>query len=388
MEQKKRLKILFLTPWYPSEENPAAGTFVMEHAMAVSLFNEVTLIAFSESPISQWPFYAVSESIKDGIRTIIIKIKRSPIPNTNSFFHLCAIWKCFRKLIKDGYKPDIIHANIYWAGVYAAILSRLYSVPFVITEHWTGFPMRRLTAVQKIKARFSMNRAKIILPVSEGLRKHIVQYGIKNKFRVVPNTVNTSLFYPPIDDIKRNVKTKRILMVAFLSHRKGISYLLKSLHRIKEVRQDFVLDIVGDGPNRQEYEKLTEKLELGEMVRFHGLKSKPEVADYMRQCDFFVLSSLWENLPCVLIEAMASGIPVIATDVGGVKEMINENVGLLIPPKNTKALEKAIEYMLNYYVNYSPEFLIRYVQNRFGYEAVGRTFSEVYRMVFSEIELK
>jgi len=120
-------------------------------------------------------------------------------------------------------------------------------------------------------------------------------------------------------------------------------------------------------------------LELGEMVRFHGLKSKPEVAEYMRQCDFFVLPSLWENLPCVLIEAMASGIPVIATDVGGVKEMINKNIGLLVPPKNTKALEKAIEHMLDGCTNYLPEKTAKYAKEKFNYTAVSRQLDAIYK---------
>ena len=176
-------------------------------------------------------------------------------------------------------------------------------------------------------------------------------------------------------------KKKRILLVALLSPTKGIPYLLQALAQLKERRQDFVLDIVGNGPDRQYYEKLTEKLELGKMIKFCGIKSKSEVAKYMTKCDFLVLPSLWENLPCVLIEAMASGIPVIATDVGGVKEMINENVGLLIPPKNTKALEKAIEHMLANCRHYSRERIAKYAREKFSYAAVSRQLDGVYREV-------
>jgi len=135
----------------------------------------------------------------------------------------------------------------------------------------------------------------------------------------------------------------------------------------------------GDGPNRSEYEELTNKLGLRDIVSFHGLKTKQEVAEFMRQCDFFVLSSLWENLPCVLIEAMASGLPIVATKVGGIHEIINEKVGVLVPPKDVKALTEAIDHMLDHYQDYSAREIAEYAFDRFSYEAVGRQLNEIYK---------
>jgi len=200
-------------------------------------------------------------------------------------------------MLKQGYKPDIIHAHIYSAGMPAVILSRLYQIPVVFTENWSGFPGRLLIVKDKIMARFAMNRAEIVLPVSEDLRKPIEGYGIniKNRFCVVPNAVNTKVFYPLTNGAKRDGETKRILIVALLTPIKGIPYLLEALHWIKKKKHDFILDIVGDGPDRNEYEKMSDDLGVSDIVRFHGLKPKEEVAQFMRQCDFFVLPSLGET---------------------------------------------------------------------------------------------
>jgi glycosyltransferase involved in cell wall biosynthesis len=379
-KEERRLKILFLPAWYPSEENRVAGVFVREHAQAVALYNDVTVV-YNEGVGKHLNglYKIVSDKTEDGIRTIRIRHKKFPIPKTSYFICLWSIFKAFRKLMREGWRPDITHAHVYSAGVPAVILGKIYKIPVVITEHWSGFSRRILRTFDILRARFAMNRAKILLPVSQNLKEAIESYGIKNRFQLIPNVINTEMFHPSTSQY-RNEK-KRILLVALLSPIKGIPYLLRALAQLKEKRQDFVLDIVGDGPNRQEYEELTNKLELGEMVRFHGLKSKPEVAEYMRQCDFFVLPSLWENLPCVLIEAMASGIPVIATDVGGVKEMINESVGLLIPPKKTKTLEEAIEYMLDDSTNYSPEKIAKYAKEKFSYATVSRQLDAIYREV-------
>ena len=421
---KQRLKVLFLPTWYPSEGNPVGGIFIKEHARAASLYNDIVVL-YAYPDLSPQPkgLYRVSEDIEGGIRTIRVRyggilayyakrwLAAFPKPAKNqgdvgksdsksnpalsilkkplriSFFiagdliYCWSIFAAFRKLRKGGWKPDIIHAHVYTAGVPAVLLGRLYKIPVVITEHWSGFPRRLLKVKDKIMARFAMNRVKLVLPVSDNLREAIEKYGIKSTFRVVPNAANIEMFSPLSNESRKNSVTKRILMVAVLTPVKGVPYLLEALHRTKEKRQDFVLDIVGDGPNRSEYEKQVNELGLGDMVKFHGLKTKEEVAGFMRQCDFFVLPSLWENLPCVLIEAMSSGVPVIATDVGGVNEMIDEKVGVLIPPKDVEALEKAIQHLLNNYSSYSPREIAEYANDKFSYEAVGKQLDVIYREV-------
>ena len=385
MKEHRKLRVLFLPAWYPTAKNPVAGIFIMEHAKAVSLYNDVIVLYSEETGKGVKGLYeTISDEIEDGIRTIRIKHKKSPLPKTSIFIYIWSIFAAVRKLLKEGWVPDIIHAHVYSAGVPAVILGKIYKIPVVVTEHWTAFPRHALRKSDVLKARFAMNRAKIILPVSKDLEGAIKYYGIRNRFRVVPNVVNTEIFYPSLN--KNTSDKKRILLVSLLSPIKGIPYLLQALAQLKEKRKDFVLDIVGDGPNRQEYEDLTKKLQLDETVKFHGLKTKEDVAEFMRDCDFFVLPSLWENLPCVLIEAMASGVPVISTDVGGIKEMINENVGLLVSPKDTEALEKAIEYILDNYTNYSPGKIAEYARGKFSYAVVGRQLDVIYKEVLAREE--
>ncbi len=383
-KEERRLKILFLPAWYPSEKNQVAGVFVREHAQAVALYNEVTVLYNEGAEKHVKGLYKiVSDKTEDGIRTMRIRHKKSPIPKTSYFIYLWSIFKAFRKLIYEGQRPDIIHAHVYSAGVPAVILGKIYKIPVVITEHWSGFPRRMLGKPGIFKARFAMNRAKILLPVSQNLKEAIESYGIKNRFQVIPNVINTEIFYPSTS--QHRSEKKRILLVALLTPIKGIPYLLQALAQLKEKRQDFVLDIVGDGPNRQEYEDLTKKLELGEMVRFHGLKSKPEVAEYMRQCDFFVLPSLFETFGVTYIEAMACEKPIVATALPVLQEKISKDRGILVPPENSKALSEAIDYMLDRYQNYSSVNISKYVKENFSYEVVGNSLNGVYRGVIRHL---
>jgi len=292
-------------------------------------------------------------------------------------------FSAYWKLLNKGFRPDIIHAHIYEAGVPAVILGKIFNVPVIITEHFSAFTRQALSNLEIEKAKFAMNRVKLVLPVSEYLQRHIKKHGIHSEFRVIPNTVDTNLFHPLCNESKKKDK-KQLLLVGWLSPNKGISYLLRALRYLQENRDDFVLDIVGDGPKRVEYEQMCTELGLQTKVRFHGVKSKQKVAEFMGRCDFFVLPSLWETQSCVLIEAMASGKPIVATEVGGIPEIVNDEIGILVSPKNWKALAKAIDFMLDHYQNYSSERIAQYAQERFSYKVIGRQLNEIYRTLVNQ----
>ena len=418
MSGDKRLKVLFLPGWYPSEVDPVAGIFVQEHAKAASLHEDVVVLyAYGDFSGSLKP-YRISEAVESGIRTIRIRyggllsylwiglrrkeqsqdrssaqgakpagylarLLEGPKTLMAALFCYPGLLLAYRGLVREGWRPDVIHAHVFLAAVPAVMLGKLHRVPVAITEHSSAFPRRLLTLPLRLQARFAMNRAQIILPVSDDLRRHIGSYGIDNTFVVIPNAVNTDLFRPAPHEAapgKTGKKHgKKLLLVAGLTPVKGVPCLLEALAQLRQMRSDFSLDIVGDGPNRQDYEQLSANLGLDAAVAFHGQKAKEEVAAFMRNCDFYVQSSLWENLPCVLIEATACGKPVVATNVGGTSEIVDSENGVLVPPDDAKALRDAVEYMLDNYQTYASEIIARHARDRFSYEAVGRMLDEVYR---------
>jgi len=385
-ERGNRLKILFLPAcfWYPTEENPIRGNFVREHAQAVSLYNDVVVFYGENSQHPIKGLYEVSDKIEENIRTIRVYYRSLLIPKTSYFIYFWSLFTTLRKLLKEGYKPNIVHAHFFYAGVPAIILGKLYKIPVVITEHWSAFLRNQLTLLDRIIARYTMKRASYVLPVSENLRKHIERYRIKGRFRVIPNVVNTQLFYPLPNQSEPHTE-KIILTVALLRPIKGIPYLLQALHQLRKKREDFILHIIGDGPNREEYESMTAELGLKDKVRFQGLKTKPEVAEFMRQCDFIVLPSLSETFGVVLIEALASGKPVVATNIGGTDEIVSEEVGILVSPTDINTLTKAIDHMLDHYRDYVPDKIAQYARTRFSYEAVGQRLDEIYKEIIMSV---
>lgn len=381
-----RLKVLFLPASYPSEDNPIAGVFVKEQAKAASLYHDIrVLYACPDSSTQPAKFYRISTDIEDGIPTIRVSYRRNIII-LDKLLHYLGLFNAFRRLVKSGWNPDIIHAHFFTAGAAAVVLGRMYRIPVIITEHTTNVATHSLGTFEGSRLRFAMNRAQAILPVSHDLGGAIKDYyGIKKRIHVVPNVVDTEVFHPSAFPAKpTNRGKKKMLLVAVLQPRKGIPDLLKALKQISSQRQDFVLDVVGDGPNRSEYEQLAKDLGLNNMVKFHGRQA--EIVEFIRECDFFVLPSLYENFGVVYIEAMACGKPVIATNAGGPREIVNKDVGILVPPKDVKALKEAIEYMLDNYQNYSPERIARYAKENFGYVAVGQMLDRIYKSLSKEKE--
>lgn len=371
------MKILFITTWYPNEDNPVEGIFVKEHAKAISMYgDEVTLVYCRRNKIRSKRIYQINESYEEGIRVVRIYYSPLPIRSINYLIFIFSILKTCSNLIQKGFRPDIIHANVYTAGVPAMILGKYYKIPMVLSEHWSGYATRKLGIIQKAQIKIALRQASFILPVSKTLMKCIESYGIKNKFQIVPNIVDLNIFYPSLNNRKERKETK-ILFVGLLSPIKGIDYLLQAAYLLLQSRDDWCLDIIGDGPFRAKYERMAKELKLNAKVTFNGLKSKQEIAEWMRQGDILVLPSIWENSPCVLIEGMACGMPIVSTCVGGIPEIVDKEVGTLVPPKNPKILANAISKMIDTLPKYDK---INIAKKAEGYspEAIGRLIHSVY----------
>jgi glycosyltransferase involved in cell wall biosynthesis len=373
-----RLKVLFITTWYPTKERPVGGVFVQEHARAVGLYDDVVVLHLSGEDPTLKEFWRIErendDNLTKGIPTFRVWYRHFPILKVRFLYRTL---KAFRSIVSNGFHPEVIHAQIYDAGIPSIFIGKIHRIPVVITEHSTAFPRRMLSKLEIMKARLAFRWADVVLPVSYALQKSIEAYGIRARFQVIPNVVDTNLFFPPVH-VGEVHRPKRILFAGLLGPVKGIPYLLKALADLRHRRDDWQLDILGDGPGRIEYEHLAIELGLAKKVIFHGLKHKREVAEFMRQADLFVLPSLFETFSVVTAEALAAGIPVLATLSGGPEEFVTTEVGVLVPPGNTEALINGLDYMLSHLRMFNSDQISRYAIERFGPAQVGEQLHKVY----------
>jgi glycosyltransferase involved in cell wall biosynthesis len=230
-----------------------------------------------------------------------------------------------------------------------------------------------------------MNRAKIVISVTKVLENSIKSYNIGHDFAVIPNTVNTHIF-PNDSQRDKNCGIKKLLFVGRLTPTKGLPYLIDAINRLGKKRSDFILDIVGDGEYRVDYERMVKEMDLERLIRFHRFMPHEKVISFMQRCDIYIQPSLYETFGVTFIEAMACGKPIIATETGGIPEIVNELTGILIPPGDITAIENAIEYMLDNYRNFSSKEISEYARDRFGYEAFSEKLNNVYDHVLNRYD--
>lgn len=361
------------------------GIFVREYARAASLGNDVFVLHLLENDIHSKKFWLIEPELNpdltSGIDTIRVRIGSrlpSPIRYLNS---IAGTIRAYRYIRSREFQPDLIHAHVYRAGVPAIILGRWYRLPVVISEHNSAWMRHLLSPHHVLMARVAYQNAALVIPVSQALQNGIMAYHIKARFRIIPNVVDTTLFYPPHTP-KISVE-KHILYVGSLISVKGLTNLLKSLAILPEHVNVWKLDVVGEGPERASAEALCIELGISDRVSFHGMLSKPKLAEFMRRSDLFVLPSLTETFSVAAAEALATGLPVLATRSGGPQEYINDQVGRLIPVGDLRALSEALSSMLSNLEHYSRDLISNYAVERFSPQVVGKQLDAIYRQLAS-----
>jgi glycosyltransferase involved in cell wall biosynthesis len=272
---------------------------------------------------------------------------------------------------KRGFRPDIVHAHFITAAIPAALLSVIWRRRLIVSEHWSVFlPEDPATLARPLQlaARLALARAEIVLPVSAALERGLRRHGITAPMRVVPNAVDTETFHPP--DAQPPGTPPRLLTVALFYEAKGIDLLLDA---VRQIDLPVHLDVVGDGLLRSVYEGLSAGLD----VTFHGVLPKAEVAQLMRMADLYVLPSRFDNNPVALLEALASGLPCVATRVGGVPDVVGENDGLLVAP-TTDEIADGICNALRRIGTFDRVEIGERAAARFGSAAVGSVYASLY----------
>lgn len=375
VDDPKRLNILFLTTWYPSDHDQVAGIFVREHAKAVAKFHNVIVVHAMYSRHGQIARpLIVDERSEDGIRTVRVTWKGLPLPKTGLLCQVRAFFRAFRLIWRSDFRPDLVHAHVYSAAIPAVLLARLLRKPVVITAHSSLILLGNLLPHYRVGLRC----ADMILPVSIALQSSLRRMGIHGNSRIIPNAIDTDIFFPdePVA-AEAGDPVPRLLTVG-ISEPKGMPCLLEAIHLLKAKGKLLRLDIIGDGPLRLEHESLAARLGLLSVVTFHGSVCKDELAELYRRCTFYVQPSLWETFGVALVEAMACGKPIVATRIPVFEEKVPSRTGILVPVDDSAALASAIETMLNQYKSYNPDEIAENARKLFSHNAVGKMLSDVY----------
>lgn len=366
------MKILYLSRNYPNQASPYVGLWVEGLVRAMSEIAEVRVIA----PVPYVPpLLSLPQSrlrdvprtrLQNGVEVHAPRYLLGPGYTTHDFEGLCyhlGVRGAVDRL-RESFPFDLIHAQfVYPDGAAAAQLARRYGVPLVITDHAPWLPWMRDYPNVRRQALEAADAAAFHFAVGASQRQTIVDVaGDSEKLRVVPIGVDADLFTPADRDIKKN--GDRIIYVGRLHHTKGTDILLRAMRRIVDRQPSIRLTIVGGNLGFENYKRheavmreLAETLNLGPHIDFAGELPPAQVAQRIRKSDALVLPSRRETFGAVLLEALACGVPVVATRCGGPQDFIDDSVGRTVPIEDPEALAASIEDVLANRAQFDPAAL-------------------------------
>lgn len=376
MNQRKK-NILFTSSWFPSKSHRTLGNFVQRHAEAVALSNNVHVLYIAFSPAQQQNFI-IEDHIELNVNITIVYCKPAGL------FNPLRKWRGFllgiKHLIKNKqFAFDVVHHNVIWRdGWQPWLIHRKYKIPYIITEHWTGFDKAtrgKAPILLRPFARFFSRKASMLCPVTQNLADNMKSFGINGNYRIVPNVVDMELFHITP---KPQENVRFLHVSSLINDHKNISGILRAWKKAISENPNMHLTIGGDGP-WQFFQQESQQLKIPtESITFFGEKSWAGIAELMQQSHCLILFSNYENLPCVIVESLASGMSIISTRVGGISEHINPERGILIRKKDEEGLIQAILKTTETYKSIDSNKLRGYAQSHFSKQQISKAFDEAY----------
>lgn len=294
------MKVLYLTPWYPSERDAMEGLFVLKHVEAVRAQGVDVRVIYSHGWLD--------------------------------------MWQQWRQLKREWGQPDVVQLNVIQKqGLLALWLKLRYGIPYIIVEHWSGYLpengfFKRMSLTKQRLMRAVCKQAAVVLPVSQLLQRAMQQCGLQARRWGLMDNVVDEVFYESAEQNKKKKNSivrsednhkKTLLHVSCFDERaKNVKGLLRAARILADKQHDWQLVLIGTGIDYDDVRAFADSLNFPDgLLLWTGELTPQEVAEWLHKADAFVLSSRYETYGVVLAEAAAAGLPIISTPVGIAEEL-------------------------------------------------------------------
>lgn len=296
-------------------------------------------------------------------------------------------WTSYLKALEShmGPVPDVIHAHVAYPDGRAAVeLGARIGRPVVVTVH--GHDLKDLAAGKPAWrgwVRQALTRADAVIAVSGELAGLARELGVTDaQLAQIPNGVDCTQFQPSTDRVPGEGGW-RLIYVGRYDPAKGLGELLQAMAGVRAAGHDVKLDLVGGGSSAltQDYPDQARALGLTEHVRFVDEVSHDQLPSLLAEADLFVLPSHSEGLPLSLLEALATGLPVVTTRCGGPEEVMDDSLGRLAEPRDVAGLQQALTEVLDGYHDFDRRHIRQVAETRYDYRAIAQSIWQVYERV-------
>jgi glycosyltransferase involved in cell wall biosynthesis len=370
-----RKDILWLVSWFPNETEPLAGDFIERHARAASLLNNIqVLFVVKGKPRIEKREYA------EGAKATLLYFQAG-----NAFVSALKYLYYFRKLIREyiaaNGKPDLVHVHIsYRAGLAALYCKWRFKLNYVITEHWTIFcneakpGFRDLSLLTRWLIKLVYKKASQVSAVSKYLGDALTKrFSIDPAVRI-PNVVDTKVFFP-----SHKNPTFRFIHISLLNYQKSPDEIFAAVKQLTELTT-IPFELVIYGPIKETHVNSVQELQLQNIIQFRGEVNHDVLSEELRISHALILYSRYETFGCVIIEAYASGVPVVLSDIPVMHENADETTGVFAEIENPEALAEKMLWMMNNHRSFDSNHLAAAAEEKYGFLTVARLFDELYKV--------
>ncbi len=413
------MRVAVFTSWFPYKSDRVFGIFVLEHILAIKPFvDEVEAFHVVFVSGGLFPGVKISRHEEQGVPVTRVELriprwmeaakklrdglsgkgKGKPASGAapagsggasqSSRIKERLYAKMLDKLAATGKRFDVVHAYVAYPSAYTGMLyARRTGAKFVFTEvasnvekiYGHGGDIRSF--VERYLRPVVENADLVVTVSAEELKQYAALGVVPKNHRVIHTIYDGEVFHydPSKKHTDRDVRYFVFCGLLADSEQKGMQYLIPAVAGLPESdRKRIKIRVIGYGSMLETYKNRAAEMGVAGQFDFLGRKTLREIAGEMQGADFFTIPSIDEGMPCVLIEAMACGLPVVGSRVGGIPEMVTGDVGLLVPAHDAKALSEAIRKILDGAGNYDGKAISQKVTNS-SYTVYGKNYGQIYR---------
>lgn len=387
------MKVLWLASWYPNKYEPVNGDFIQRHVKAVAKFLPIHLIHVVQlgknAKINDEVERHKQDNLTEEIHYINYQEKKFGFIDKVLYnrFYAKKYLKILERYFEENGKPDLIHVHVPMkAGWIAMKIKEKYHIPYIVSEHGSYYDeaapdtfAKRSFFFKKTTAKVCKN-ANLVTNVSTLIGNKMKNLFNLQKVETIHNVVDCNVFY----HVPKSIKNEFIwIHVSTLGEQKNIEDLLASFALFyQQQKQPQKLMMVG--PYQDYHIQLAKRLDIEDAVIFTGEVEHIKVAQLMQQAHAFVLFSKHENFPCVIIEALCCGLPVISSNVGGLAEAITEQNGLIVQSENREQLITAYHQIFKNYAQYNALQIAKNAKEKYDNDVIGKKFIKLYTQITNE----
>lgn len=349
-----RLRITAITNLFPTPWEPLRASFNKQQLTLLGELHSLQVLV----PV-EWRTWFFKNKKEQDIKISGLSISYFSflyIPKFLRFLHgislfICLTLQCFIKIIRS--RPDCFFA--IWAfpdSVATTLVAKILRIPVVAKVHGNDINVMTDDRWRRWQIVWVMKNAKAILAVSNALKEKLISLGVDGgKIHVVYNGINfTSFFQKPVSEARSELNLDQnrqvVLFVGNLKKAKGCLELVQAFAQVAHDFPNLDLHFIGEGEMKHQIIGISRQKSLVERVFLHGSKPHQDICSWYNAATIISLPSYSEGVPNVLLEAMACGRPVVATEVGGIPEIITSSTGILVPCKDVHALSVALKTAL------------------------------------------